>query len=65
MTAIIHEKINLLKDFCVLARRHDANEKRVKAMLEMCDTERDIERTLHDVLVGEETLEHLLARKGV
>ena len=65
MTAIIREKIRLLKDFCILARRHDDNEERVIDMLKMCSTERDIERTLHDVLTGEETLEHLLARKGV
>ena len=65
MKAIIREKINLLKDFCIISRKHDENEERIRDMLKMCTTERDIERTLHDLLTGEETLEHLLARKGV
>ena len=67
MTEIICEKIQLLYDFCILMTRyhmHDPNENRVREMLEACKSEREIERTLHDVLVGNETLAQLLARKG-
>ena len=68
MKAIINEKIRMLYDFCILTKafgRHDSKEARVREMLEMCTTEFEIERVLHDLLTGEETLVHLLARKGV
>ena len=67
MTEIIREKIHLLYDFCVLTmknHKHDSNEHRVRKMLSECRSEMEIERTLHDVIFGNETLEHLLARKG-
>ena len=67
MTEIIYEKLELLYDFCILtmrANKHDPKENRVREMLSSCKSEREMERTLHDVLVGNETLEQLLARKG-
>ena len=67
MTEIIYEKLELLYDFCILtmrANKHDPKENRVREMLSACKSEREIERTLHDVLVGNETLGQLLARKG-
>lgn len=67
MKAIINEKIRLLYDFCILSKafgRHDSKEIRVREMLETCTTEFEVERMLHDLLTGEETLVHLLARKG-
>ena len=67
MTELINEKISLLYDFCILTmqgHKHDNSECRVREMFSACKSEREMERTLHDVLVGKETLEQLLARKG-
>lgn len=67
MTEIIREKISLLYDFCILTRcnrKHDPNESRIRALLKSYTNENDIERVIHGLLMGHETLEQLLVRKG-
>lgn len=67
MTELINEKISLLYDFCILTMRghkHDPYERRTREMLNACQTENEISRVMHDILVGNYTLEQTLIRKG-
>ena len=67
MTELIREKIRILYDFCILTtrnRKHDPNEKRIRAMLKDCKTENEVQRIVHGLIMEDYTLEQLLARKG-
>lgn len=67
MKELIREKISLLYDFCILTmqnHKHDPREHKVREMLKSCGTESEIQRAIRGVLLGNETLEQLLARKG-
>ena len=67
MTELIREKISLLYDFCILTtrnRKHDPNESRIRALLKNCNNENEVQRVVRGLLLGDETLEQLLARKG-
>lgn len=63
--SVINEKISLLQDFCILKKGDKETEKAVKTLLKECQTELKATITLHDVLQGRETLQHLLKRKGI
>ena len=66
---MIDEKVQILYDFCILVHygkndaRIDKREKRIRAMLAKCKTERQMTIVLHDVLMGRETINQLLKRK--
>ena len=60
---IINEKIELLHDFCVLNKRAPKQEQSVRDILSRCKSEIEIERKLHDVLRGYETLKQLIKRE--
>lgn len=67
MNELIREKISLLYDFCILtmqSHRHDPREPKVREILKACKTESEIQRTVRGLLLGDETLNQLLARKG-
>ena len=67
MKTVIAEKIRLLYEFCILSMVHhhnDPREARVREMLSACRTEDEAQLTIRGVLLGDETLEQLLARKG-
>ena len=64
---IVEEQIDILYDFCILRRKkgkEDQREDTVRQMLLDCGNERRIEIVLHDVKVGNHTLNELLKMKG-
>lgn len=61
--AVVDKKVNLLYDFCIL--RHsgtsrDGREAAVRAYLQRYRTEAQVTRVLHDVVVGNKTIDQLL-----
>ena len=56
---IIDKKISLLHDFCILSRL-DKREMLVRVFLDKYNTEAQMTRVLHDVLVGNKTLDEML-----
>ena len=63
----IDKKVSLLYDMCILfKRRKDTREREraVRKMLASYETERQMDNAVHDVIVGNYTLNDLLKRKG-
>ena len=65
MTNIIRQKIELLEDFCIIKKRHDARRKLVRKALRECGTELRMEQMLHDVIRGNTTIETVLQKRGL
>ena len=61
---LVDKKVSLLHDFCLL-KKNDDREQSVRAVLDKCNTENEMSIVLHDVLVGNTTLDAMLTRKGV
>ena len=61
---LVDKKISLLHDFCLL-KTDDDREPLVRAVLDKCTDEYDMSHVLHDILVGNTTLDAMLTRKGV
>ena len=63
----VDKKVSLLYDLCKLYRRGkkpDDREKALRELLTSCKSETQIDNTVHDILVGDYTLNDLLKRKG-
>ena len=63
----VDKKISLLYDMCILSRSI-SDAKRVQAthqLLASCQTERQMDNAVHDIVVGKCTLEDVLKRKGI
>ena len=56
---IVSKKIDLLMDFCIL-KGYGEQEKLVRELLSRCTNEIQMDNILHDVLVGNTTLDKLL-----
>lgn len=65
MTEIIKEKIGLLEDFCIISKYHDPRKKLVRKALKECGTEIKMEQMLHDVLMGNTTIDTVLKKRGL
>ena len=58
------KKIHLLEDLEILKRKGDDSKKELLAThLLKCSSEHEMNRMLRDVIMGDETIEELLARK--
>lgn len=63
----VDKKVSLLYDLCVLYKRRncaDNREEAVRQLLSSYETERQIDNAVHDIIVGNYTLNDLLKRKG-
>lgn len=63
----VDKKVSLLYDLCVLHRNgknKDAREQAVRGLLASCKSEKQIDNAVHDVVMGNYTLNELLKRKG-
>lgn len=59
---LIDEKIELLRDFCLLRGRATKQEETIRKILATCDNEIQMEQKLHNVLRGKETLKDFIDR---
>ena len=59
----IDDKINLLRDFCILRRGATKQEKAIRNILSNCKSEIQMEQKLYNVLHGIETLKDLIRRE--
>ena len=59
----IDEKVELLKDFCILRKGATNQEKAIRAILGNCKTEIQMEQKLYNVLRGNESLKELIQRE--
>lgn len=64
LDTVIDKKINLLKDFCIL-KLHDKREYALRKALAQCKSEYEITAALHDIIIGNKTLNEYLTQKGV
>lgn len=64
MTNYINEKIEILRDLCILRPNAKRQESAIRDILGDCRTEIQIDQLLHNVLCGKETLKELIARKS-
>ena len=63
----IDKKVSLLYDLCVLTKHKkstDGREAAVRELLSSYQNERQIDNTVHDIIVGNCTLNDILKRKG-
>lgn len=58
----IDDKIEILRDFCILKRGAAKQEAAVREILENCENEIQMEQKLHNVLRGKETLKEFIGR---
>ena len=61
--AVVDKKVSLLYDFCILRQSgtsRDGREAAVRAYLQRYSTEAQVTRVLHDVVVGNKTVDQLL-----
>ena len=58
---IVDKKIGLLRDFCIL-KGYGKKEKLVRELLSRCTNDLQMDILLHDVLVGNTTLDEMLGR---
>ena len=68
LNSAIDEQITVLYEMHILKRKilhNDPYEECVKKLLATCSTECQMMNMLHDVKTGDETIEHLLVRKGI
>lgn len=65
----VDKKIALLYDFCILKTRSrqamDSREPQVRKMLIDCGSEHRMTALLHDVLVGNKTLDQLITQRSM
>ena len=64
LNALIDEKIELLRDFCVLSRASKKNEDAVRKILATCKTEVQVEQKVHNLIVRKETLKEFIQRNS-
>ena len=62
LNEIVDKKINLLHDFYIIKGESQAND--VRELLSSCGTEIQMDNIIHDVLVGNTTIEAMLKYKG-
>ena len=63
----VDKKVSLLYDMCILTKRKNNakdRERAVRQLLSSCKSERSMDNTVHDLVVGKCTLEDILKRKG-
>ena len=63
---IIEEKIEVIRDFCLLGRRTKTADRRaedIRKILACCKTEREIECKLYDLLHGNITTDEWIERE--
>jgi hypothetical protein len=63
----IDKKVSLLYDLCMLCKRRkgvDKREEAVRELLASYQNETQMDNAVHDIIVGNCTLEELLKRKG-
>lgn len=58
----VKEKLDILCDFAII-RESTAEHTAMFEVLKRCKSDSEIDRTVHDLLTGSETLSHFLARK--
>lgn len=58
----IAKKLNLLHDFCML-KKNDEREQRVFDILNKCESERQMDILLYDVVRFNETIDEFITRK--
>lgn len=64
----VDKKVSLLYDLCILCRRGryaDSREKAVKQLLASYQSEVQMDNAVHNIIVGDDTLNDLLKRKGI
>jgi hypothetical protein len=64
----VDKKVSLLYDLCILCRRGryaDSREKAVKQLLASYKSEVQMDNAVHNIIVGDDTLNDLLKRKGI
>ena len=64
LETVICEQMRVLYGTRIINKNNQDLEPLVFKVLESCKSEVQIENTLHDVKVGNETLEQMLVRKG-
>lgn len=63
----VDKKVSLLYDMCILLKRRkgvDDREGAVRKLLSAYQSERQVDNAIHDIIVGNYTLNELLKRKG-
>lgn len=63
----VDKKVSLLYDLCILCKRGryaDNREEAVKKLLSSYESEVQIDNAVHNIIVGDYTLNDLLKRKG-
>lgn len=64
----VDKKVSLLYDMCILLKRRkgaDDREEAVRQLLSSYQTERQMDNAVHDIIVGKDTLNAMLKRKGI
>lgn len=61
----IDEKIELLRDFCILRKNANKQEEAIRNILAGCKSEIQMEQKLHNVLHGKESLKDLINRESM
>lgn len=61
---VANEKINLLRDFCIIDKKDREKVSAVKSLFLKC-SEFEVERLIRDMLEGIYTLEELLMKRGL
>ena len=66
---IVDCKISLLYDFCILKTRSrqamDSREPKVREILQECGSEHRMTALLHDVLIGNKTIDQLIEQRSM
>jgi hypothetical protein len=60
--SLVDEKIELLKDFCILRRGATKQEEAVRNILATCDSEIQMEQKLYNMLHGKETIKEFISK---
>ena len=63
----IDKKVSLLYDMCILIKRRagiDDREEAVRKLLSSYQTEQQVDNVVHDVIIGNYTINDMLKRKG-
>lgn len=60
----IEKKISLLYDRCIL-RKHDPRIPKIRAALTKCSSEYEVTTALHDVVLGNKSIDTFLRQKGL
>ena len=60
---IIDEKVELLRDFCILKNNATKQEEAIRKILASCSSEVQMEQKIHNVLYGKESLKDLIKKE--